>query len=125
MKAPLCHWCGNGRLRPTPWFRTLSCDVCRVGSADLNGPAFIGCCIPFCRASRGDRKGDPLTAHMEWICSRHWRAVPRRLKQRRASLRRMEARTSDAARLQRIHAADARAWSACKRAATEAAGGIA
>lgn len=124
MKAPLCPWCGKGRLRVAPYFRVLQCDACGTGSADLTGPARIGCCIPFCRATRGDRKGDPLTAHMEWICSRHWHAVPRRLKRRRSKLARMLARTADPERRERINKADSVAWAACKRAAIEAAGGI-
>ncbi|GLK86629.1 hypothetical protein [Ancylobacter defluvii] len=124
MKAPACPFCSKGRLRPTPWYRTLSCDACRVGTADLHGPAFIGCCVPFCRAARGDRKGDPLSAHMEWICSRHWQSVSKRLKRRRSKLRRLLARTNDPARRLRINEADNRAWAACKREAIEAAGGI-
>jgi hypothetical protein len=39
----------------------------------------VRCLVPFCNCTRGDRKGDPLPADItfyEWICARHWSAVP-------------------------------------------------
>lgn len=82
----------------------------------------LPCCVPFCRATRGDRKNDPITASMEWICSRHWALVPPRLKRRRAKLRRLSRRGYDAAQASRL---DCFVWDQCKRAAIEIAGGIA
>ena len=82
------------------------------------------CCVPFCKRTRGDRKGDPLTRGMEWLCQDHWPLVPARLKKRRAKLRKMKKRTDDPARISRIDEADARAWADCKRNAIERAVGI-
>lgn len=80
----------------------------------------IHCCVPFCRATRGDRKVSPVAQISEWICARHWKAVPARLKRRRAAARRLarKGQTERAAWL------DAWLWRECKRAAIEAAGGI-
>jgi hypothetical protein len=61
---------------------------------------------------------------MEWLCSDHWAEVPRRLKQRRAKLRKMAKRANDVARLERIDKADRIAWEACKKTAIERAAGI-
>ncbi|WP_336801651.1 hypothetical protein [Kaistia sp. MMO-174] len=85
-------------------------------------PARLLCCVPFCRATRGDRKNDPITASMEWICARHWALVPKRLKRRRAKLRRLTRRGYDDAKAARL---DHSVWDQCKRAAIEIAGGIA
>lgn len=87
-------------------------------------PDRLSCCAPFCKRTRGDRKGDPLTPSLEWLCQDHWKLVPARLKRRRAKLRRMEKRTGDPARLARIDEADRKAWEACKKAAIERAAGI-
>jgi hypothetical protein len=84
----------------------------------------ISCIAPFCNRTRGDRKGHPIISGMEWLCQDHWRLVPRSLKARRAKLRRMEKRTSDAARLHRIDVADRVLWERCKRQAIERAAGI-
>lgn len=48
----------------------------------------IGCVVPGCRRTRGDRKGDPLQPGMEWICGEHWALVDRSLKRLRARSRR-------------------------------------
>lgn len=119
--ADLCPWCRKGRLRVTPYAETYQCDACKTGTV---GPRRIGCLVPFCRSWRGDRKDDPIRGGMEWICGVHWSLVPRRLKRRRAQLRRIASRTTDAARLRRIDLADRRLWQSCKAAAVEAAGGI-
>lgn len=36
----------------------------------------VNCVVPFCKRTRGDRKGDPVRPDMEWLCSDHWRLVP-------------------------------------------------
>lgn len=87
-------------------------------------PLRLSCCVPFCRRTRGDRKGDPLTPTMEWLCQDHWLLVPERLKRRRTKLRRLARRTPDPTRLARINRADTAAWKACKAAAIERAAGI-
>lgn len=115
-----CPWCPSGTIRVTHQMGVYQCDSCRVGTT---GPRRIACLVPFCRSTRGDRNGDLLAEGMEWICARHWALVPRRLKQRRARLRRMERRAT-AERLDRIRAADQGVWRRCKVAAIEAAGGI-
>ena len=38
----------------------------------------IACCVPHCPRTRGDRKGDPVTPDMEWICGDHWRMADKR-----------------------------------------------
>lgn len=137
MTAPACPWCSKGRLQVTPYFRTLQCDACGVGTVDLHGPARIGCCVPFCRSTRGDRNGDPLVRGMEWVCSKHWRMVPRRDRARLSRAYRWYSRrfgenaswTYPAGSPNRISAVRygrhwRRCWERCKRAAIEAAGGI-
>lgn len=84
----------------------------------------ISCCVPFCPRTRGDRKGDPITPGMEWLCHDHWRTVPTRLKRRRAKIRRIEKRTNDACVVLRAEEVDAAVWNACKRHAIERAVGI-
>lgn len=84
----------------------------------------IACLVPFCRRTRGDRRGDPVVPSMEWICGDHWRAVPKRLKRRRQMLGRMARRTADQIKLNRIWRADDAAWAQCKRAAIERAVGL-
>jgi hypothetical protein len=75
----------------------------------------IKCCVPFCGRSE---KAAKLAAkgHNEWICEPHYKAVPKRLKDKRRANRRR----------QRPNAAgiDGWLWRECKRVAIEAAGGI-
>lgn len=40
----------------------------------------LNCVVPYCRRTRGDRKNDPVTEGMEWICADHWKLVGRKLK---------------------------------------------
>jgi len=40
----------------------------------------IYCVVPGCRHTRGDRKGDPVTPTMEWICGDHRRHIPRAMR---------------------------------------------
>lgn len=124
MRDRPCPLCRTGRLRQSPWLRVFQCDECNVGTVIEDAPRRIACVVPFCRHTRGDRKGAPLTRTTEWLCEDHWKLVPIRLKRRRAKLRRMEKRTSDPARLERIDRVDRRAWEACKKNAIEGAAGI-
>lgn len=58
----------------------------------------------------------------EYLCSRHWRLVPARLRRRRALLRRRYARRAvDTNRYQRVNWT---IWRAMVRAAIEAAAGL-
>ena len=82
----------------------------------------IRCCVPFCRHTRGNRKGDPLRPGMEWICAEHWRAVPSRLKTVRTRLRRRLKRQGYMTEVMR--GIEHRSWELCKRAAIETAGGL-
>lgn len=80
----------------------------------------ISCCVPFCRHTRGDRKGDPLTDRTEWICGDHWKFV-------REHRRRVYARAKkDARETGRQFDWDVAAeiWKALKREAIEKAVGI-
>lgn len=44
----------------------------------------LNCCVPFCKHTRGPRKGDknPITADMTWICGRHWQATSKTWRRR-------------------------------------------
>ncbi len=48
----------------------------------------LPCCVPHCRRTRGDRKGDPVSRYSEWICGDHYKLVDKELKLRRRQLRR-------------------------------------
>lgn len=133
-----CHLCRKGRIRITHHANVYSCDACRVGFGKPDGaPNKIGCLVPFCRSTRGDRKGGPVTEGMEWICSRHWGAVPKRDRRRLSRAYRWYAkRFGDNAfwtyppgspnRLSalRYHKHWERCWERCKAAACDRAGGI-
>lgn len=49
------------------------------------------CLVPHCQRTRGQRKGEanPPNPRAEWICAKHWSAVPRRWRavERRAERR--------------------------------------
>lgn len=124
MRDRPCPLCRTGHLRQSPWLHVFQCDECNVGTVIEDAPRRITCVVPFCRHTRGDRKGAPLTRTTEWLCEDHWKLVPIRLKRRRAKLRRIAKRTADPARLARIHTADDVAWAACKARAIEGAAGI-
>lgn len=123
MSDRLCSWCKIGHFQRTPWLYTYQCDECGTATV-IEEERRICCIVPFCRRTRGDRKGSLLTPGMEWICGEHWRLVPGALKARRAKLRRMRERTDDFGRLVRIRKADMTAWEACKKKAVERAVGI-
>lgn len=86
----------------------------------------LRCCVPFCKRTRGPRKGDnpPITEATEWLCGPHWQAIPASLRRRRSLILRKMRRASGE-RLQRIHTIDGRMWKRCREAAIERAGGIA
>jgi hypothetical protein len=101
-------------------------------------PLRIGCCVPFCRHTRGQRKGEePIREGEEWVCGEHWRRVPRRDRARLTRARRWYRKRfgRNAAHLYPAGSPDRIAavrygrhlqgcWERCKRAAIEAAGGI-
>jgi hypothetical protein len=101
-------------------------------------PERIACCVPFCRRTIGKAK---LGRDDEWICSKHWPAVPRALKRRHRKAKQIVQRAQDRfnaqyeeqdfsfkeSQFQRVQAAwslAAAIWSRCKAAAIEAAAGI-
>lgn len=78
----------------------------------------IACCVPFCRRTcRNDR------GWAEWICGNHWRLVPKQY--RRAYQRFLRHRRKPPRDTVLTASAGDRLWSRVKRAAFEAAGGIA
>ena len=84
----------------------------------------IRCLVPHCRCTIARAHLDP--AHDEWICAKHWRAVPRGAKQARQVAMRRHRRALGRARSYLLIAEAARrAWKRCKAEAIEAAGGIA
>lgn len=53
----------------------------------------LKCSVLFCKNSRGDRKNDPLPdniEHTQWVCSRHWMAVPTALRREYGAARKKE-----------------------------------
>lgn len=84
----------------------------------MTAAARIQCCIPFCRRTRGGRKGDPLRDGSEWICGEHWRLVPRRQRQAYGRYAR------EWRRFGAWEPAAARLWRWIKRRATERAMGV-
>lgn len=100
----------------------------------------MSCLVPFCRRSRGLRKGE-IRLPSEWICGPHWSGVSKQTRRRKnanAKFIRRELRRQPLANqywlmppgcVDRVRAvrmwgnADA-IWRRCKREAIEAAGGI-
>jgi len=81
----------------------------------------IQCCVPGCDHTRGNRKGDPLSRRMEWVCADHWRLVPPAMRAlRNRARRRAERLNTDGA-----WAAQHRLFRRCKRAAIERSLGLA
>jgi hypothetical protein len=77
----------------------------------------MSCCVPFCRRTRKDDG-----RFSEWICPKHWKPVPTRLKALKKACDRRVRSTLGLAHEERERAN--RIWDRCKRAAIEAAGGI-
>lgn len=90
----------------------------------------LRCCVPFCSRTRGARKGDdyPIEEGMEWICSEHWRAVPKKLRQVQSRSynwsRGQPYRRRGAPTYRKNRQAAGRIWRRCKRAAIERAMGL-
>lgn len=74
----------------------------------------IRCEVPFCRRTRGDRKGDIITETTEWVCGPHWTAVPKTMRRAYSRARR---RNHNPAVLSRL-------WTRVKREAIERAVGV-
>lgn len=77
----------------------------------------LRCCVPFCKGTRGIRKGESELPE-EWICSKHWPLVPKRLRRLHGMCKRALKQGRD------VWDVAERTWERCKRAAIEAAGGI-
>lgn len=84
------------------------------------------CCVIGCGCTRRFApdiicvEGVDLDFAAEWVCERHWRTVPARLKALKRKARR-ELRKAATMRFARI---DARIWKWCKAAAIEAETGL-
>lgn len=88
----------------------------------------LHCLVPFCRRTRGQRKGEPpIRPGKEWICGVHWRHVSRFKKRHRARLLRLIRKAEKLNRTSvETHLRDRflSLWAEMKREAIEAAGGI-
>jgi hypothetical protein len=98
----------------------------------------LPCIVPFCRGTRGIRKGETaFKPGEEWICSVHWRMVGRRTRRLNNRAWRRVDRTPMAreywklppgspARLEAIRFLHVAIWlwTRCKKQATERAAGI-
>jgi hypothetical protein len=73
----------------------------------MMGSGRTSCCIPGCRCSTKH-------AFYEWICSKHWRLVPKETRVVYARVKRLHRRG------RKSTAAVWRIWDRCKRYATEA-----
>lgn len=78
--------------------------------------ARVQCCVPFCTRSTKNRWG-----FSEWVCPAHWRLVPRRIRHLHHRVRRRLRKRPTAMVLN----LDRMVWDRCKRAAIEAAAGLA
>lgn len=99
-------------------------------------PGRISCCVPFCRHTRGLRKGETALPN-EWVCGKHWSMVPKKHRARLSRALRWYRRrfgdngywTYPPGSKQRISAIRyakhwSKCWELCKRAAIETAGGL-
>lgn len=80
----------------------------------------ISCVVPFCRATRGDRKNDPVRQDMEWICSKHWALVGRETKARKRTAVRLLRKAERLGRTTLLPKLKFRAWCAWRACRTEA-----
>ncbi len=103
----------------------------------------LRCCVPHCKHTRGPRKGDtePLREGGEWICGKHWMALPKQTRRVRYRVERQVEKAVAAEPLvrewwrlpkgeARIAALNLwrrydRIWQACKKQAIEIGMGIA
>ncbi|ASW06285.1 hypothetical protein [Rhizobium sp. 11515TR] len=119
MSDRLCPWCKIGHFQRTPWLYTYQCDECGTATV-IEEERRICCIVPFCRRTRGDRKGSLLTPGMEWICRAHW--TPIRLERRKVYRRALNAFKDNPTDKNRDIAFGL--WGAMKREAIERAAGI-
>lgn len=102
----------------------------------------LTCCVPFCTHTRGARKGDKtkLTEGADWICAKHWMALPKSMRRVDSRIRRQLDRAIAADPLVRqwwnMPKGEARVqalllwrrydriWAMCKKRATENGLGI-
>lgn len=90
----------------------------------------LTCLVPFCRRTRGQRKGEPpIKPGEQWVCGSHWRHVAKTKKVRRRRIRKLLVKAQaqpnrDRAilRLRRMYWA---LWAEMVAEAIEAAAGIA
>lgn len=100
------------------------------------GAVRTACCVPFCRRTRGLRKGETALPS-EWVCGEHWRMVPKHNRVRLTRAYRWYRRrfgdngphiypAGSPNRLAAVRYGRhwRRCWERCKRAAIEAAGGV-
>jgi hypothetical protein len=93
----------------------------------------ITCCVPFCKRSTrfvaetivldegGTRlSGSAITLDSEWICQRHWSAVPLKLRRLHSASKRRVRKF----RSRRCALGAVRIWRRCKAKAIEGAAGI-
>lgn len=94
----------------------------------MSTPARLACLVPFCRCTRGQRKGErPIKAGEQWICGKHWRLVPVEMKRRRRELLRRWRKVTIGNRGKAEYLARVaywRQWEAIKVMAIEVAAGI-
>lgn len=96
----------------------------------------LSCCVPFCRRTRGLRKGE-TSLPSEWVCGMHWRMVPKKHRARLSQAYRWYRRRfgdngywtyppGSALRISAIRYSKhwQNCWDRCKRAAIETAGGL-
>lgn len=76
----------------------------------------LNCCVPFCRRSAAQESFPECT---EYLCGRHYSLVDKRLRLRRAKVKRLRPRFPNRAR-----DVDWRLWTLAKAQAIERAGGL-
>ncbi|WP_370677570.1 hypothetical protein [Pleomorphomonas sp. PLEO] len=83
----------------------------------------IHCSVPFCKRTRGQRKGEqPIQDGERWVCGDHWRLVPSHMRHRLTRLRRTYRKGKhNPLRVERMIE---NAFFLCERAAIETAGGL-
>lgn len=101
-------------------------------------PLRLQCSVPFCRHTRGQRKGEPPIAEGErWLCGEHWKTVPAESRRALRNIQRAYRKrfgengwwTYPAGSSERTAAAELEhvidgAWLTCERIAKDRAAGI-
>lgn len=93
-------------------------------------PIRLTCLVPFCRHTRGQRKGEPPLTENEhpWICGKHWRHVSRQKKRHRTRILRLYDKAVASGRdgvAHHLHRRYWAVWGEIEKEAIEAAAGIA